>query len=90
MAQNNKLLGIFMLWNIPQNSSLIINSMCHLSTRISIPYSVSIWINQVIGEQLNARTLVGMTIIALQTAMTVTKQILPEYEMKKLMFILTV
>lgn len=64
--------------------------MCHLSTRISIPYSVSIWINQVIGEQLNARTLVGMTIIALQTAMTVTKQILPEYEMKKLMFILTV
>lgn len=64
--------------------------MCHLSTRIPIPYRVSIWISQVIGEQLSPRTLVGITIIPLQTGMTFTKQILTEYQTKKLMFILTV
>lgn len=64
--------------------------MCHLSTRIPIPYRVSIWISQVIGEQLSPRTLVGITIIPLQTGMTFTKQILPEYQTKKLIFILTV
>lgn len=57
--------------------------MCQLSTRIPIPYSVSIWISQVIGEQLSPRTLVEITIIPLQIGMTFIRQILPEYQMKK-------
>lgn len=57
--------------------------MCQLSTRIPIPYRVSIWISQVIGEQLSPRTLVEITIIPLQIGMSFRKQILPEYQSKK-------
>lgn len=65
MTQNDRLLSIFMLWNSHQNSSLIINSMCQLSTRIPVPYSVSTWISQVSGDHLSWRTLVEITIIPL-------------------------
>lgn len=69
-----------MLQNIPQNSSLITNSVCHLSIRTPIQYSISIWISQVTGEQISPINLVRITIIPVQTGMTFTRQILPEYQ----------
>jgi len=75
-----------MLRNIAQNSSLITNSMCHLSIRIPIQYSINIWMSQATGEQVSPRNLARITIIPVQTGMTFKRQILPEYIRKKGLF----
>lgn len=77
-----------MLQNMPPNSRLITNSIHHLSVRILIQYSLSIWISQVIGKPISPRNLIRITVIPVQTGMTFTRQILPECQ-QILKFILT-